>query len=102
MAVTLRQTRKTGSLSLETSLRQHMCRLPLKKKHLHIGKSPKATFKAPSLGDLSTLNTALQDALQKENYEEAAKLRDDERKLLEKLEQEKIKWAESQKTKGLQ
>ena len=31
-------------------------------------------------------------------YEQAAKLRDEERKILEKLEQEKIKWTESQKS----
>jgi len=31
-------------------------------------------------------------------YEQAAKLRDEERKILEKLEQEKLKWADSQKS----
>jgi ATP-dependent Clp protease ATP-binding subunit ClpC len=32
-----------------------------------------------------------------QNYEQAAKLRDDERKIMDKLEDEKIKWSEKQK-----
>lgn len=51
---------------------------------LHIGKSPSHTQAPPASSQLTALNEALNDALKKENYEQAAWLRDQIKALLEK------------------
>lgn len=51
---------------------------------LHIGKSPSYTQTLPTSTRLTTLNEALNEALKKENYEQAAWLRDQIKALLEK------------------
>jgi len=43
---------------------------------LHVGKTPGKPMKTPESSRLTALNEALNEALQKENYEEAAWLRD--------------------------
>jgi len=51
---------------------------------LHIGKTPDKPASLPSSNRLPALNEALNEALQKENYEEAAWLRDQIKELMEK------------------
>jgi protein arginine kinase activator len=51
---------------------------------LHVGKSPSHTPMQPTSTQLTTLNEALNEALKKENYEQAAWLRDQIKALLEK------------------
>jgi protein arginine kinase activator len=51
---------------------------------LHIGKSPSGALALPASNRLTTLNEALNEALKKENYEQAAWLRDQIKALLEK------------------
>lgn len=51
---------------------------------LHIGKSPNNTPTLPTSSRLTALNEALNEALTKENYEQAAWLRDQIKALLEK------------------
>ncbi len=51
---------------------------------LHFGKSPHRALSLPTSSRLMALNEALNDALKKENYEQAAWLRDQIRALLEK------------------
>ncbi|MES2200231.1 MAG: UvrB/UvrC motif-containing protein [Chlamydiota bacterium] len=51
---------------------------------LHLGKSPGTSITIPSSGRLTSLNEALNDALKKENYEQAAWLRDQIKELMEK------------------
>jgi protein arginine kinase activator len=51
---------------------------------LHIGKSPSNTQPLPASTRLTALNEALNDALKKENYEQAAWLRDQIKALMEK------------------
>jgi protein arginine kinase activator len=55
---------------------------------LHIGKTPDKPVNIPSSNRFSTLNEALNEALQKENYEEAAWLRDQIKKLTEKPDEQ--------------
>lgn len=55
---------------------------------LHIGKTPEGPIHVPSSNRLTTLNEALNEALQKENYEEAAWLRDQIKELMEKKDDE--------------
>jgi protein arginine kinase activator len=51
--------------------------LPLKKTQpLHLGKSPNKPLTIPSSSRLTALNEALNEALKKENYEQAAWIRD--------------------------
>lgn len=47
-----------------------------KNQPLHLGKTPNKSVKIPSSNRLVALNEALNDALKKENYEQAAWLRD--------------------------
>lgn len=47
-----------------------------KAKPVHLGKSPSNPAVITPSEKLSSLNTALNDALKKENYEQAAKIRD--------------------------
>ena len=51
---------------------------------LHVGKSPNQPLVIPSSSRLTTLNEALNEALKKENYEQAAWLRDQIKALMEK------------------
>ncbi|MDR2539016.1 MAG: UvrB/UvrC motif-containing protein [Chlamydiales bacterium] len=55
-----------------------------KNQTLHLGKSPDKSAKIPSSNRLVALNEALNDALKKENYEQAAWLRDQINTLLGK------------------
>lgn len=50
---------------------------------LHLGKSPGQQVILPTSSQLSTLHEALNEALKKENYEQAAALRDQIKKLTE-------------------
>ncbi|MBM3207300.1 MAG: hypothetical protein FJZ57_01665 [Chlamydiae bacterium] len=47
-----------------------------KSQPLHVGKSPSISINIPASSRISTLNEALNEALKKENYEQAAWLRD--------------------------
>lgn len=51
---------------------------------LHVGKTPNKTLDIPSSSRLTGLNEALNEALKKENYEQAAWLRDQIKDLKEK------------------
>ena len=51
---------------------------------LHVGKSPNNPLTIPSSSRLTTLNEALNEALKKENYEQAAWIRDQIKDLTEK------------------
>lgn len=51
---------------------------------LHIGKTPEKPAVIPSSNRLTALNEALNEALKKENYEEAAWLRDQIKELMDK------------------
>lgn len=51
---------------------------------LHIGKSPKQPLNIPSSSRLTTLNEALNEALKKENYEQAAWIRDQIKALIQR------------------
>lgn len=51
---------------------------------LHIGKTPDNPVNIPSSNRLTTLNEALNEALQQENYEEAAWLRDQIKELMDR------------------
>ena len=51
---------------------------------LHIGKSPNNAQTQPTSSQLTALNEALNEALKKENYEQAAWLRDQIKALIEK------------------
>lgn len=48
----------------------------MKNQALHLGKSPNKPLTIPSSSRLTTLNEALNEALKKENYEQAAWIRD--------------------------
>jgi protein arginine kinase activator len=52
---------------------------------LHVGKSPTTPISFPTSSQLTSLNEALNDALKKENYEQAAWIRDQIKALLEKM-----------------
>ncbi|NGX37278.1 MAG: Protein-arginine kinase activator protein [Chlamydiae bacterium] len=54
---------------------------------LHIGKTPDKPVNIPPSNRLTTLNEALNDALKKENYEEAAWLRDQIKELMGKKDE---------------
>ncbi|NGX39850.1 MAG: Protein-arginine kinase activator protein [Chlamydiae bacterium] len=54
---------------------------------LHIGKNPEGPVNMPASNRLTSLNEALNEALQKENYEEAATLRDQIKELMEKKDE---------------
>lgn len=54
-----------------------------KNQPLHVGKSPHQSEGVPSPGKLTELNEALNEALRKENYEQAAWLRDQIKHLAE-------------------
>jgi len=56
---------------------------------LHIGKTPDKPVNIPSSNRLPALNEALNEALKKENYEEAAYLRDQIKELTEKPDEPK-------------
>ncbi len=56
---------------------------------LHIGRSPGKETTAPSSNRLTALNEALNEALRKENYEEAAVLRDQIKELMGKQDEPK-------------
>lgn len=61
-----------------------------KKSHpLHIGKSPQTPTMLPISSKLTALNEALNEALKKENYEQAAWLRDQIKDLMEKPDERK-------------
>jgi len=51
---------------------------------LHVGKSPNTSLKIPSSSRLTALNEALNEALKKENYEQAAWIRDQIKNLTKK------------------
>ncbi len=51
---------------------------------LHVGKSPNKPLTIPPSSRLTTLNTALNEALKKENYEQAAWIRDQIKDLTQK------------------
>jgi len=55
-----------------------------KSQPLHIGKSPETPVEIPASSRLTALNEALNDALKKENYEQAAWLRDQIKDLMDK------------------
>ncbi|NGX59283.1 MAG: Protein-arginine kinase activator protein [Chlamydiae bacterium] len=55
---------------------------------LHIGKTPDKPANIPSSNRLPALNEALNEALKKENYEEAAWLRDQIKELTEKPDEQ--------------
>lgn len=55
---------------------------------LHIGKTPDKAASIPPSSRLTSLNEALNDALQRENYEEAAWLRDQIKELMEKKDEQ--------------
>lgn len=55
-----------------------------KNQPIHIGKSPGKQVDLPTSNRLTELNVALNEALKKENYEEAAGLRDQIKALMEK------------------
>ncbi len=55
-----------------------------KNQPLHIGKAPHISLSIPSSSRLTALNEALNEALKKENYEQAAWLRDQIKELQEK------------------
>ena len=58
---------------------------PMKKTQpLHVGKTPNKPLTIPSSSRLKTLNEALNEALKKENYEQAAWIRDQIKDLTEK------------------
>lgn len=60
------------------------CKAFEQKKPLHLGKTPRET-KGISISDrISSLNEELNDAIRKENYEQAAWLRDQIKELMEK------------------
>lgn len=69
-----------GKLPLQLLKRVQNC----KNQSLHLGKSPNKSAKIPSSNRLISLNEALNDALKKENYEQAAWLRDQINALLGK------------------
>lgn len=52
---------------------------------LHIGRTPSTPNVAPISEQMSTLNAALNEAVKKENFEQAAKLRDQIRQLKDKV-----------------
>jgi len=54
---------------------------------LHIGKTPDKPVSIPESNRLTTLNEALNEALKKENYEEAAWLRDQIKELMGKKDE---------------
>ena len=58
--------------------------LAKKTQPLHIGKSPNKPLTIPSSSRLTALNEALNDALKRENYEQAAWIRDQIKALTEK------------------
>jgi protein arginine kinase activator len=60
-----------------------------KSQPLHIGKSPTTPVEIPSSSRLTALNEALNEALKKENYEQAAWLRDQIKDLMEKPDETK-------------
>jgi protein arginine kinase activator len=55
-----------------------------KSQPLHVGKSPSTPINIPASSRISTLNEALNEALKKENYEQAAWLRDQIKDIMEK------------------
>lgn len=55
---------------------------------LHIGKTPDKPANIPASSRLTALNEALNDALQRENYEEAAWLRDQIKELMDKKDEQ--------------
>lgn len=60
-----------------------------KSQPLHIGKSPSTPVEIPASSRLTALNEALNDALKKENYEQAAWLRDQIKDLMDKPDERK-------------
>ena len=60
-----------------------------KSQPLHIGKSPSTPVEIPASSRLTALNEALNEALKKENYEQAAWLRDQIKDLMEKTDDRK-------------
>jgi protein arginine kinase activator len=56
---------------------------------IHLGKSPQSTVVIPSSTRLTSLNEALNEALKKENYEQAAWLRDQIKELMGKNSERK-------------
>lgn len=56
---------------------------------LHVGKTPDKPVNVPASNRLTTLNEALNKALQQENYEEAAWLRDQIKEIMEKKDEPK-------------
>ncbi len=60
-----------------------------KNQPIHIGKAPGKQVSLPTSNQLTELNVALNEALKKENYEEAAGLRDQIKALMEKKDEPK-------------
>jgi protein arginine kinase activator len=75
-----------STLLSEEAIPLHLAKTISAKKtqSLHMGKSPHAAMALPASGRLTTLNEALNEALKKENYEQAAWLRDQIKALIEK------------------
>jgi len=72
-----------GDLLIDELLAENKIPAPFQKElrdkssfSIHIGKSPGSFSPIPTEGKLSSLNEALNEALKKENYEQAARLRD--------------------------
>lgn len=72
-------------------LPSRLSKSPIKKKShpLHIGKSPQTPTVMPVSSKLTALNEALNEALKKENYEQAAWLRDQIKDLMDKPDERK-------------
>jgi protein arginine kinase activator len=74
-----------NELAAEDALPAHLKKALAAKKvqQVHIGKSPTKPLVIPIASRLTSLNEALNEALKKENYEQAAWLRDQIKKLME-------------------
>lgn len=75
-----------STLLSEEAIPMHLAKNISAKKNqpLHMGKLPHASMAPPVSGRLTALNEALNEALKKENYEQAAWLRDQIKALIEK------------------
>lgn len=62
-----------------------------KNQPLHVGKTPGKPLFTPTSAGLTALNEALNEALKKENYEQAALLRDQIKELMEKRQEDGTK-----------
>lgn len=76
----------TSELIAADKIPSHLKKETLSKKTqpLHVGKSPNKPLTLPSSSRLTALNEALNEALKKENYEQAAWIRDQIKTLMDK------------------